>query len=89
MSRRRYRYLELPGGVGAVLNRYDDEQERRSREAWRDRVEGAAESSRQAETFLHERIRQAHENGASLRQIAKWAGMSHEKVRSLIRSDQT
>lgn len=31
----------------------------------------------------------AHKQGRSLREIAEAAGMSHEQVRRLIRSDQT
>ena len=53
------------------------------------RVRIAADALAEAQKFFRVQVRDAHEKGLSLRHIAEIAGVSHEKVRSLIRSDQT
>lgn len=49
----------------------------------------AAARAAASRDWLNGAILQAHAKGASLREIAKAAGVSHEQVRRLIRSDQT
>lgn len=53
------------------------------------RLERAALRLTSAEASLEGEVKAAHYYGMSLRQIAKHAGMSHEKVRGLISQDQT
>ena len=52
------------------------------------KVERAARKLSEAGRQLEDAIRFSHTEGASLRQLAKAAGMSHEKVRGLISRDQ-
>lgn len=53
------------------------------------KVERAARKVAAAQRELQDAIRFSHGEGASLRQLAKASGLSHETVRGLIRSDQT
>jgi len=46
-------------------------------------VEAAAQQSRQARADLEDAIRAARKEGASLREIAAAAGLSHEIVRRI------
>lgn len=51
-------------------------------------VKRAAAKAARSRAALEAAMRSAHQDGAALRKIADAAGMSHESVRRLIRSDQ-
>lgn len=51
-------------------------------------VRRRASETRESQRKLKTAILDAHKTGATLREIAKAADMSHEKVRGLIRQDQ-
>ena len=53
-----------------------------------ERVEQAAFAVADAREEFETAIRAAHANGAALRTIAEAAGVSHEQVRRMIRTDQ-
>lgn len=53
------------------------------------KVERAARKVADAQKELREAILLSHGEGASLRQLGKASGLSHETVRGLIRQDQT
>ena len=48
------------------------------------KVRAAADKAAAARTHLHATVRDAHKAGASLREIAEAAGLSHETVRKLV-----
>jgi AcrR family transcriptional regulator len=53
------------------------------------RVRAHANAMQRAERELHDRIIEAVEHGHSLRQVGTAAGLSHERVRQLLRARQT
>lgn len=51
------------------------------------RVRIAAANLEESQKFFRIQVQDAHEKGLSLRAIAAAAGVSHEQVRRMIRSD--
>lgn len=56
---------------------------------WLDAVANAAQLREEADRMLYQALREAAENGESLRAIAEVCGVSHETVRRMISVDQT
>jgi len=53
-----------------------------------DQIRRQRQNRDEAQEWMEKHIRYAHKCGISLRAIAEAAGMSHESVRRLIRTDQ-